>query len=81
MSMLQATTDSVQSIKNGIDNIQATIMNMSGSTAPGQPAQPDQAGQEPDSAVNPEPAEPVEGGKGPAVQMPGYNSNSPTSSS
>ena len=75
MSMLQATTDSVQSIKNGIDNIQATIMNMSGSTAPGQPAQPDQAGQS-DSAVNSGPAEPVEGGKGPAVQMPGYP-NSP----
>lgn len=74
MSMLQATTDSVQSIKSGIDNIQATIMNMSGSTAPGQPVQPGQAGQEPGPAVNPEPAEPVEGGKGPAIQMPGGNS-------
>ena len=79
MSVLQATADSVQSIKSGIDNIQATIMNMSGSTAPGQPAQPGQAGQKPGPAVDPEPvepvAEPVEDGKGPAIQMPGDHSN------
>jgi hypothetical protein len=79
MSMLEATTDSVQSIKSGIDNIQATILNMSNATAPDQPAQQNPAGSKPGPAVMTGPEEPAEGGKGPSIQMPDDNSPAPSS--
>lgn len=79
MSVLQATTDSVQNIKSGIDNIQATIMKMSNATAPVQPLWPDPTGQKPGTDVKSEPAGPVESETGPVIQMP--SGNPPSASS
>ncbi len=79
MSVLQATTDSVQNIKSGIDNIQATIMKMSNATAPIHPLWPNPTGQESGTDVKPEPAGPVESGTGPVIQMPTANPSSASS--
>lgn len=77
MSMLQATTESVKNIKNGIDNFHATILNMA-STAAGPsptqapPAWPNPPVQTPETAAKPEPSpEPVITLEpAPTIQMP-----------
>lgn len=65
MSMLQATTESVKNIKNGIDNFHTTVLNMSSASTGPSPTQAppvwsNTPAQTPEPAAKPEsPPEPV----------------------